>query len=59
MALEGQSSEHQEEFWGATRYLPSLPGHLFYEKLNGILAEAGFDEWVEELCSPYPCRLAS
>ena len=26
---------------------------MFYEKLNELLAEAGFDEWVESLCQPY------
>jgi transposase len=29
------------------------PGHPFYTKLNEILAEAGFDEWVEKLCAPF------
>ena len=29
------------------------PGHPFYTKLNAVLAEAGFDEFVEKLCAPY------
>jgi len=29
------------------------PGHPFYSKLNAVLAEAGFDEFVEKLCAPY------
>ncbi|MGH8337768.1 MAG: transposase, partial [Gammaproteobacteria bacterium] len=29
------------------------PGHPFYAKLNAVLAEAGFDEFVEKLCARY------
>jgi transposase len=29
------------------------PGHPFYTKLNAVLAEAGFDDFVEQLCAPY------
>jgi transposase len=29
------------------------PGHPFYTKLNTVLTEAGFDEFVEKLCAPY------
>jgi transposase len=29
------------------------PGHPFYSKLNQVLAEAGFDEFVEQLCASY------
>jgi transposase len=39
--------------WVATNDLPSSPGHVFYEKLNQLLAEAEFDRRVEELCAPY------
>jgi len=39
--------------WVATNDLPSSPGHVFYEKLNRLLAEAEFDRRVEELCAPY------
>jgi hypothetical protein len=37
----------------ATPSLPVAPGHAFYVKLNELLAERGFDEWVEQLCDPY------
>jgi transposase len=39
--------------WVATTSLPKSEGHLFYRKLNEILAEAGFDRWVEKKCRPY------
>ena len=53
MALGRRNEERQGELWVATHVLPISPGHVFYEKLNGLLAEAGFDTWVEELCEPY------
>jgi transposase len=53
MALGRRNEERQGEYWVATQQLPVSPGHVFYEKLNGLLAEAGFDEWVESLCEPY------
>jgi transposase len=37
----------------ATTELPKSPGHPFYKQLNKLLAEAGFDEWLETLCMPY------
>ena len=52
MAL-GKRKREQQEAWVATCDLPRSPGHPFYEKLNGLLAEARFDECVEELCRPY------
>ena len=33
--------------------LPPAPGHPFYQKLNHLLDEAGFDPFVQELCRPY------
>jgi len=33
--------------------LPPPPAHPFYQRLNHLLAEAGFDTFVEDLCRPY------
>ena len=52
MAL-GKRKREQQEAWIATTDLPKSPGHVFYEKLNKILAKAGFDEFVERLCQRY------
>jgi transposase len=52
MALVKQKHE-QQEAWVATTDLPRSPGHPFYRKLNQLLAEAGFDSWLESLCGPY------
>lgn len=52
MAL-GKRNREQQEAWVATTDLPKSPGHPFYRKLNQLLAEAGFDAWLESLCRPY------
>ena len=53
MALGRRKRERQSDLWVPTAELPRGSGHPFYEKLNGLLAEAGFDEFVEELCRPH------
>jgi transposase len=52
MAL-GKRKREQQEMWVATTELPRSPGHPFYRKLNELLAEAGFDDWVEKLCATH------
>jgi transposase len=37
----------------ATNRLARSPGHPFYERLNRVLGEAGFDRFVEERCKPF------
>lgn len=53
MALGRRDKQRQSEFWVTTGSLPVGPGHAFYTKLNELLAEAGFDRWVEDLCQPH------
>jgi transposase len=52
MAL-GKHREEQQEMWVATTSLPKSVGHVFYRKLNRLLAEADFDRTVEKMCEPY------
>jgi transposase len=52
MAL-GRRKAQQTELFIPTAELVTGPGHPFYTKLNQVLAEAGFDEFVEKLCAPY------
>jgi len=52
MALGRRSGEQQDQ-WVATCDLPKSPGNPFYVKLNGLLDEAGFDKFVEDLCRSY------
>jgi len=50
----GRRPEHRPvDLWIATTDLPKSPGHVFYEKLNALLAEAGFDHHIETLCHSY------
>ena len=52
MAL-GRRKPKQDELFIPTVKLAVSPGHPFYAKLNEVLAEAGFDEFVEKLCAPH------
>ncbi len=52
MAMGKRTSE-QAPMWIPTTDLPVSPGHPFYARLNGILDEAGFDRFAEELCRPF------
>ena len=53
MGMGRRQQDRQQEFWIATDALESVPKHIFYEKLNGLLDEIGFDEFVEQLCVPF------
>ena len=39
--------------WVDTADLPTNAGHPFFERLNRVLEEAGFDAFVEELCAAF------
>ena len=49
----GRRRAEQQEAWVATTDLPRSPGHPFYQKLNDLLDEHGFDKWIEDLCRPF------
>lgn len=53
MAMGRKARERQGEFWIETQLLPGTPRHVFYERLDGILAAGDFDRFVEDLCAPY------
>jgi transposase len=53
MALGKKRGPQQEELFIATAQILTGPGHPFYAKLNEVLAQAGFDSFVEDLCAPY------
>lgn len=52
MAL-GKRKPKQDELFIPAAKVASGPGHPFYSKLNQVLAEAGFDEFLEKLCARY------
>jgi transposase len=49
----GRRIPKQDELFIPAAQVAAGPGHPFYTKLNAVLAEAGFDEFVEKLCAPY------
>jgi len=49
----GKRKPRQESLFVAADQLPQSPGHPFYQRLNALLAEAGFDRWVEQRCREY------
>jgi len=53
MGMGRRQVDRQRELWIATDALASVPQHVFYDKLNGILDDAGFDEFVEDICMPF------
>lgn len=53
MALGKRKTEQQQELFVPADRLPRSPGHVFYRKLNELLAEAGFDVWLEDQCLAY------
>src|SRR5215203_5098475 len=53
MALGRRRTSHQGELFVTTADLPRSPGHAFYDRLNALLAEAGFDRFAEDLCRPH------
>ena len=42
--------QRQEELWIASGTVVQTPGHVFYNRLNAVLAQHGFDARVERLC---------
>ena len=43
----------QATMWVPTADLPKSAGHPFYERLNRVLDEAGFDAFVEAQCASF------
>ncbi len=54
MAMGRRSKRvRQEGLWTPTAALPVSASHPFYQRLNQILDEKKFDEYVEALCEPF------
>ena len=56
MAMGKREGEQQQDLFITHDKLPRSPGHVFYRKLNQVLAEGRFDRWVEALCEPHYCQ---
>ena len=53
MVMSRWGEERQRELFVAADRVAKAPRHVFYEKLNSLLREAGFDRWVEGLCEEF------
>ena len=53
MAMGKLRGEEQRGMWVVVSELPRSVSHPFYEKLNRLLAEHGFDDFVEAQCQPF------
>ena len=51
MGREGEVQGDLMISWGE---MPRSPGHVFYDRLQKLLAEAGFDAFVEEVSGTHP-----
>ena len=49
----GQQGERQSDLMVGWTELPRSPGHAFYDRLQAVLIEAGFDGFAEGRCAPY------
>jgi transposase len=52
MAL-GRQKDRQAELMVGWAELPRSPGRAFYDRLQAVLVEAGFDRFAEGACAPY------
>jgi len=53
MAMGKRKTERQQELWIASEDVPTPAAEPFYRKLNEVLAERGFDPFVEGLCQRF------
>jgi transposase len=52
----GKRKPRQESLFVTTDQLTPSAGHPFYQRLNHLLDEAGFDRWIEGRCVAYYSR---
>jgi transposase len=52
MAL-GRQEDRQGDLVVTWKEMPRSPGHVFYDRLQGVLIDAGFDAFAETTCKPY------
>jgi transposase len=52
----GRQGERQTELMVGWAELPRSPGHVFYDRLQTVLLEAGFDGFAEQQCAPFYAR---
>lgn len=53
MAMGRRKQHEQQTMWLAAEQLPRTAGHVFYDRVNRILAQHGFDEFAETACRSF------
>jgi transposase len=53
MSMSRRQTEPQPDLWSPVTQWPRSPGQSFYDRLNLLLAEADFDQHVEDLCQAH------
>ena len=49
----GRQEDRQGDLMVSWSEMPRSPGHVFYDRLQEVLVEGGFDAFAEETCKPY------
>ncbi len=49
----GQQKDRQGELMVSWSEMPRSPGHVFYDRLQSVLIDGGFDGFAEAACQPY------
>ena len=49
----GRQGDRQGDLMMPWAEVPRSPGHVFYDRVQSVLAAAGFDGFVEATCKPY------
>jgi transposase len=52
----GRQGDRQGDLMVTWSEMPRSPGHVFYDCLQQVLVEAGFDSFVEDACQAYYAR---
>lgn len=53
MAMGKRPRQRQRSLWVETSRMARGPGHPFYQRLNQLLDQHGFDDFVEQQCSRF------
>jgi hypothetical protein len=49
----GRQTDRQGDLMMTWSEMPRSPGHVFYDRLQQVLLDAGFDSFVETTCKPF------
>jgi hypothetical protein len=53
MSMGKRTRDRQPTMWVPTTELPTAASHPFYQRLNQLLWEHGFDDFVEAQCAGF------